>query len=702
MPNSGSLTFTPFGGLGEIGLNCSLLTTGGGSVLIDCGLMFPEDHHLGVDVVIPRFDEIVRRRDTLRGIILTHGHEDHIGALPWLVRQMPATIFGSSFTLALAAHKLAEHELLDQATLVTVEPYENLVLGDLAVRFFPVSHSIIQGYALALDTPPGRMFYTGDFKIDPCDDPAWATSLEAIRSFAGDEGALALFSDSTNVESLGHSMSETVVRERFQQIFRDAPGRIIITLFSSNIRRIQNVFDLAAQSGRKVAVDGRSLVTNIETAREKGLLHIPPGLCHDITAISDLPGREQTLLVTGSQGEPLSVLARIAENEYRGLRITAGDTVIMSSRMIPGNSRAISRVIDKLYRLGAEVLYDSLEDIHASGHAHAQELRSMLEAVRPRYFVPIHGEYRHLVKHARLARECGVGEERTLVLSNGQPVTFWANAIRHEHPVPVDSILVDGKGVGDVGQLLLRERQILGEEGVVSVLIVYEEGTRALLRGPEIQSRGFVFERVYGDILEEAAALALAIFHETPASEMSRLGERLRAGLRRFFKNTLGRDPVILPHLAAVPPRNTPQGRPPLCPTAPDGAPAKEKTMAIAIATKKAPAALGPYSQAVKAGNLVFTSGQLGIDPATGELPETVEDQARQSLLNIRAVLQAAGTDMDRVCKTLVFLADMNDFAAVNAVYETFFTTLLPARSCVQAAALPRGARVEIEAVAVI
>ena len=552
MADPDSLTFTSFGGLGEIGLNCTLLSTDKGMLLIDCGLMFPEDHHLGVDVVIPRFDHIVQNRERLKGVILTHGHEDHIGALPWFLPLMPATLYGSPFTLALVEHRLREHGLLEQASLVPVAPAQRLELAGIGVCFFPVSHSIVQGYALGLETPAGRMFYTGDFKIDKNGDPGWSTDIAAISEFAGKDGVLALFSDSTNVENKGHSLSEATVHERFRHIFSNAPGRIIITLFASNIRRIQTIFDLAEKFGRKVAVDGRSLINNIEMARSIGLLRIPPGVYRDVSAMPMLAENEQVLLVTGSQGEPLSVLSRIAANEYKKLQITNGDTVVMSSRIIPGNSRAISKLINNLYKLGAEVLYDALEEIHASGHAHQDELRAMLKAVRPKYFVPIHGEYRHLVKHARLAEECGVEKDNILILTNGMPVTFWPHGIRFEEPVPVDSILVDGKGVGDVGHFLLRERHILGDVGFVVVMLVVDEKTWAVLHGPELLSKGFVFEQHYSHILEDAKTLVLDILEEMPPGDTPKLTERIRTALRRFFRSALGRDPVVVPLVATV------------------------------------------------------------------------------------------------------------------------------------------------------
>ncbi|WP_353120437.1 ribonuclease J [Nitratidesulfovibrio sp.] len=546
------LTITPLGGLGEIGLNCQIWSTPDSMVLVDCGLMFPEDYHLGVDVVIPRFDHVMQNRHRVRGIVLTHAHEDHIGALPWLMPHLKAPIYGSRFTLALVEHKLREHGLADRVELVPVSPDAPLVLGDMTFRFLPVCHSIIEGYALAVETPAGRVVHTGDFKIDPNPLSGPGTDLALFRDFAGDEGVRLLLSDSTNIERDGQSLGEREIMDTFRQLFHEAEGRIVVTLFSSHIQRIQEVFDLASEFGRKVVVSGRSLMNNIEIARNLGFLRAEAGMILDAVTMPPMADRDLVLLVTGSQGEPLSALSRIIMGEHRQLSIHRGDTVVMSSRFIPGNARAITKLINELYRLGAEVYYDKVRSIHASGHAHRDELRAMIEAVRPRYFVPVHGEYRHLVKHCRLAQECGVAPERTITLENGDPITLTPEGVRFEEHVPVEFILVDGKGVGDVGHSVLKERHILGGEGMVIVVLVVDEMSWEVLHGPEMLSKGFVFEQHYNHVLEDAKCIVLDIFENIPPGETERLQDRIRSSLRRFFRKVLERDPIVVPVVTTI------------------------------------------------------------------------------------------------------------------------------------------------------
>lgn len=546
------LTITPLGGLGEIGLNCQIWSTPDSMVLVDCGLMFPEDYHLGVDVVIPRFDHVLQNRHRVRGIVLTHAHEDHIGALPWLMTHLKAPIYGSRFTLALVEHKLREHGLADRVELVPVSPEAPLVLGDMTFHFLPVCHSIIEGYALAVETPVGRVVHTGDFKIDPNPLSGPGTDLALFRDFAGEEGVRLLLSDSTNIERDGHSLGEREIMDTFRQLFQEAEGRIVVTLFSSHIQRIQEVFDLASEFGRKVVVSGRSLMNNIEIARNLGFLKAEAGMILDAVTMPPMADRDLVLLVTGSQGEPLSALSRIIMGEHKQLSIHRGDTMIMSSRFIPGNARAITKLINQLYRLGAEVYYDKVRSIHASGHAHRDELRAMIEAVRPRYFVPVHGEYRHLVKHCRLARECGIPEERTIILENGDPITLTPEGVRFEEHLPVEFILVDGKGVGDVGHSVLKERHILGGEGMVIVVLVVDETGWEVLHGPEMLSKGFVFEQHYNHVLEDAKCIVLDIFENIPPGETERLQDRIRSSLRRFFRKVLERDPIVVPVVTTI------------------------------------------------------------------------------------------------------------------------------------------------------
>ncbi|WP_308774916.1 ribonuclease J [uncultured Bilophila sp.] len=546
------LTITPLGGLGEIGMNCQMWNTPEGCVLVDCGIMFPDDQQLGVDVVIPPLGPILAQRDRLLGVVLTHGHEDHIGAVPWLVSFVKGLkVYGSPMTLALVEHKLRERGLLDRAELITVTPEHDLTLGGLRFHFIPVSHSIPQGYALAVDTPVGKVVHTGDFKIDEFPSDGVGTDLPALRNFAGADGVRLLLSDSTNAESEGHTQSEKVVRETFHEIFSEAKGRIVITLFSSHIERIQMVFDMAREFDRAVVVSGRSLVNNIERARDLGFMRMPPELFTDQT-IPDVSPERMVVIATGSQGEPLSALSRIASGEHRQLSIMEGDTVIMSSRVIPGNARAVNRLINQMYRMGADVCHDGTRPVHVSGHGRRDELRTMLDAVRPKFFVPIHGEYRHLIQHRDLARDWGIAPERTFILDDGEPLTLLPETIRFEEKIPADSILVDGKGVGDVGNLVLRERQLLGGDGVVVVVLVLDEETGEVIHGPDMISKGFVFEQQFSHLLEDAKCLVLDHLETSPRLGIPRLGDRIRSSLRSFFRKVVGRDPVVVPVITEV------------------------------------------------------------------------------------------------------------------------------------------------------
>ncbi|MBA4356803.1 MAG: ribonuclease J [Desulfovibrio sp.] len=543
------LTIHPLGGLGEIGLNCMAFKAQGSTVLVDCGLMFPEDYLFGVDVVIPRFEHILAKKDQLRAVVLTHGHEDHIGALPWLLPHVDVPVYGSDFTLALVGAKLKERGI--EADLRPVKAGDRVEMGPFAFNFIPVCHSIIKGFALGIETPQGRVLHTGDFKIDRNPMDGHATDMDAIRRFA-EPGVKLLMSDSTNVERDGFALTEREIMASLREIFDRARGRIIVTLFSSHIQRLQEIFDLAAACGRKVAISGKSLARNIDLARELGYLRIPGGTLVEVDESSSLPDEQVVLVVTGSQGEPLAALSRMSLDEHRQMRIKKGDLVLLSSRFIPGNVLAITKVINRLYKLGAEVLYEKVQAIHASGHAHREELRIMLEAVRPKYFVPIHGEYRHLVKHTRLAVECGVAPERAIVLEDGQPLTFLPLGIRLEEAVPAERILVDGKGVGDVGQSVLKERQLLAGEGMVVVLLVIDKDTGAIRLGPDIVSKGFVFEQQYAHLLEDAKCVVLEEVENAPRGNLKKLKERVRMALRRFFRTVLDRDPVVVPLVIAV------------------------------------------------------------------------------------------------------------------------------------------------------
>ena len=555
-----TLTITPLGGLGEIGMNCQKWQTGKGVVLIDCGLMFPDDSLLGVDVVIPDLSTVFAEGENVLGIVLTHGHEDHIGALPWLLVQYKSLkglrIYGSPFTLALVEHKFEEHGLLDRASLIPVQPYDTVTLGDLAFHFIPVRHSIPQSYALCVDTPAGKIIHTGDFKLDP--EPVDGEACDPVSDFlrfaedGADKKIRLLFADSTNVENAGHSLAESRVCKDMDSIFAEVKGRIIIALFSSHIQRIRTVLELAEKYGRSVFVSGRSLYTNISKAVELGLLPQPSHLYSELSGFPEIAPERTVILATGTQGEALSALARIARGEHRHISLQAGDTVIMSSRVIPGNARAVARVLDQIYRLGAEVFREDGRIVHATGHACEEELREVIRAVKPEYFIPVHGEYRHLALHARLAGQCGIDASHVKVIEDGQPVTLSSEGLRMEEPISAESVMVDGKGVGDVGRLVLKERRILGGEGLVAVILVIAEETGEVLLGPEMFSRGFVFEQRYDHLLEDSKCLVLDHLENTPPDRYEMLSDQIRSTLRRFFRDTVGRDPIVLPIVLRV------------------------------------------------------------------------------------------------------------------------------------------------------
>jgi ribonuclease J len=548
------LKLIALGGLGEIGLNMMALEQEGFILVVDAGLMFPDDYMPGVDLVIPDFQHLRDNHSKVKALILTHGHEDHIGAVPFFLKDFPVPVFGTSFTLELLKEKLKEHQLDEEPDLRRIRAGDVTSLGPFTVEYIAVNHSIIDGVGLAIETAEGILIHSGDFRIDPTPVGAQLTDLVRFAHF-GEKGVLAFFSDSTNAEKDGFTLSERDVKKTLEDLFQNSPGRVVVAAFASHITRIQQVINLAMKYERKVVLNGKSMVTNVGIAKELGFISMPGDLEISERQIDEFPDKKITIITTGSQGEPMSALTRMAHGKHKGVKIRQGDTIILSSRFIPGNERAITSVINSLYRMGAEVVYEKVSDIHTSGHARREELKVMLSLVKPRYFIPIHGEYRHLVKHAQLALDMGIPRERVLVAEDGDMIIFEDQMAQVGNSVPIGRVLVDGKGVGDVGETVLKTRRRLGGHGMVIVLLVLEAHTGDVLYGPDIISRGFVFEDQGGSILEDAKGIVLKLLDELEYP-LSMDGKEVKSDiekrLKRFFYNILERRPLILPIIVEV------------------------------------------------------------------------------------------------------------------------------------------------------
>ncbi|HDZ89435.1 MAG: ribonuclease J [Deltaproteobacteria bacterium] len=548
------LKVIPIGGLGEIGLNMMVVEYGTDLMIVDAGLMFPNDYMPGIDLVIPDFTYLRENREKIRAVILTHGHEDHIGAIPFFLREFPVPVMGTGFTLGLLRAKLREYLLPVEPDLREIRAGENISLGPFNVEFISVNHSIVDGVGLAIDTPEGILLHSGDFRIDPTPVDSQFTDLIRFAHF-GEKGVLAFFSDSTNAEKDGYTLSEKDVRKTLDDLFQTCRGRLVVASFASNITRIQQVISLAVKFGRKVIFNGKSMITNVGIAREQGFIHIPEGSEIGERQIDQFPDHKILIITTGSQGEPMSALTRMAQGKHRGIKIKRGDTIILSSRFIPGNERAITSVINRLYRLGAEVVYEKVSDIHTSGHARREELKLMLSLVKPRFFVPVHGEYRHLVKHAQIASEMGMADDRIIIAEDGDVISFENRQVALKTPVTTGRVLVDGKGVGDIGETVLRDRRKLGGHGMVVVLLIVDEETGETIYGPEIISRGFIFDDQGQFILEDAECIVLEVLDELDRPspiDQGRIESEIRRRLKRFFYRVIERSPLIMPVIIAV------------------------------------------------------------------------------------------------------------------------------------------------------
>ncbi len=527
---------------------------GNDMIVVDAGLKFPDEEMLGIDIVIPDITFLIENKNKLRGLFLTHGHEDHIGGLPYVLKSLQVPVYGTRLTLGLVEGKLREHGILDQSKLIPITNESEIKLGNFTVSCFRVSHSIPDSVGFAIDTPEGLIVQTGDFKFDqtPVDgkhaDYAKMTEL-------GSRGVLALLSDSTNAERPGFTLSERTVGTTILEAFRTAPGRVILATFASNIHRIQQVIYAAEKTGRKVAVVGRSMVNNITVAKDLGYLEVEPSTLIEPDDISRYDARQIALLTTGSQGEPMSALTRMARATHRKVEILPGDTVIIASSPIPGNEKSISRTIDQLFRIGANVIYHSVSGIHVSGHGSQEELKLMLNFIRPKYFVPVHGEFRMLNRHSELAIATGIDPENIFILDIGDVLEFQGGVAHVGGKVTAGAILIDGLGVGDVGNIVLRDRKLLSQDGILVVVVTLSKQTGQILSGPDIISRGFVYVRESEELLEEANRVVTTTLQKLMTdniSDWSGLKTGVRDALSRFLYEQTRRRPMVLPIIMEV------------------------------------------------------------------------------------------------------------------------------------------------------
>lgn len=543
------LRIIPLGGVGEMGMNMMLFEYGQDMFAIDCGSTFPDEELLGVDLVIPDINYILDNRERFRGVILTHAHEDHIGGLPYLLEHLNTTVWGTRLTCEIARERLKEFRLEDAADFRPVDPGDTIDIGSAQVEFIHITHSVPDALATAIRLPFGNIIVTGDYKIDssPLDNRPF--DYAAFARY-GDEGVLVLLADSTNVERAGFSRSERSIIPSLDRLFADAQRTIVVSCFSSSLHRVQILIDLAIKHDRKVFVSGLNMSRNIRIAQELGVLRVPPDVLFDIRDLKKAAPEKRVIVTTGSQGEPLSALSRMALGEHKEIQIKPGDTVILSSRIIPGNEKAIYRMINHLFRRGAEVYYDGVANVHVSGHAHRDEMKMLISLCKPKYFIPIHGEFRHLIEHKHVAVDLGIDPEKVFILQNGDVIEMDHDGVSRGEKIAVSRILVDGKDVGTVDDIVLRDRKHLSEDGMVIVMLVIDQASGQLVAGPDIVSRGFLYMDENEDFFDDCKETVLQAFNDCEKEskeEWSVVKAAVRRSLKKFIKVETGRFPVILP-----------------------------------------------------------------------------------------------------------------------------------------------------------
>ena len=551
---SPKLKIIPLGGLGEIGKNLTVLEYEDDIIVVDLGSIFPREDMPGVDLVIPDISYLEKNQQKIRGYFFTHGHEDHIGAVPYILRKIPAPMYGTRLTLALCEHKLKEHRLTGVAPLNEVEPGDVVSAGAFKVEFVRVNHSIAGACALSITTPVGVVFHTGDFKVDYTPLAGQPIDLGRIAEI-GNQGVLALMADSTNVERPGYTMSEKKVAQTFRNLFEKATGRVIIAMFASNVYRIQSVIESSVEYGRKVCLIGRSMVNVSRVSMQLGYLKIPEGSLITVDELDRYPDDKITVVTTGSQGEPMSGLSRMAFAEHRKMELRESDMVILSASPIPGNEKSISRVINQLFRIGCNVIYESLAEVHVSGHARQEELKLIHTLLKPKYFIPVHGEYRHLHHHAELAKLLGMPEDNVVIAEIGDVIELDQNKLDVTGVVPNGSVLIDGLGVGDVGAVVLRDRKHLAEDGLLIVVMGVDHDLGTVVSGPDIISRGFVYMREADELIDgarEAATRAIEAFGPIDSSEWNHLKNDVRDSVQRYIYDTIKRNPMIMPIIVEI------------------------------------------------------------------------------------------------------------------------------------------------------